>query len=98
MVVVEMGFNQVRFRVNVVVDEENRFTLGIPNADVSCACGSTCGLRKHSQIAINFRFLVQDGQGMVRGIVVDHQNFELIFGDGLVLDPIYGTGQQIGSI
>ena len=75
LVIFPVRLDQIRFSLNIVVDKQNDVAPCRTNSNISgCGC-PTFGLRKCLQIGICARFLIENGLGFIRRIIVDYKNF-----------------------
>src|SRR5262245_58038717 len=93
-----MSLNQRRLGLNIVIDEKDQ--VSARQSKTGIACGGSAGflLDTKSEIAIGFCRLFENRPRVVARVVIDNDDFVMLFGNCLRLNSLHSFSKQRGAV
>src|SRR5690242_12118402 len=96
--VLQMGFNQVRFGQDVVVNKENDVAERFADSDISSCGGASLRLGEQAEVGVATGLFAQNLLSVVRRHVVDDHNLVQVPTDGLMLDTVDRIREHVRTV
>ena len=95
---VQMSLDQCRFRLNIIVDKQDQVAVCQPETCISCRGGPGFLLHTKFQIGKDSGLLFEDIPRVITRVIIHDNDFVLLSGKRLTLDPFNSFGKQCRAI